>query len=84
MKLSNKEGFLSILGLLIAMAIIFFIGYWAYGHYLLKRPASADGQNKGALSDYNPNDSQFGIFQDMKQKISDVNRKTRERENQLP
>ncbi len=82
MKLFNQKGFMSALGLLMAMAIMFFIGYLAYGRYLNKRPGSADNQK--ALSDYNPNDSQLGIFQDMKQKIADVNQKTKERADQFP
>ena len=83
-KLEKQNAFVSVLSLLITMAIIFFIGYWTYDHYLVKHPSSVSGQEQGALSDYNSNDSQLGIFHDMKQKISDVNRKTKERENQLP
>ena len=80
--LSNENGFLSLLGLLLAMAIIFFLGYKIYGAYLLK--PSVDTRTKNALSQEGLSSaSNTSSFDSMTQRVKDINKAAADQYKQI-
>lgn len=68
----DRKGFVSLLGLLLAMAIIFFLGYKAYGTYLSK--PKTDSKTTQALSESGINTSNnISTFQSMKERLKEIN-----------
>jgi hypothetical protein len=76
----NRKGFASLLGLMLALVIIFFIGYKAYNNYQKSSNKKSQGveiqQPKGYY------ESRVDTFLDTKEKIKDINKMTLEREDQ--
>ena len=82
MNYKNQKAFVSLLGLLLAIAIIVFIGYKMYGVYLNK--STPDAQTKKALADQNIDMSnQMGAFGGAKTKIRDVNKILQDQSDQM-
>lgn len=79
---NNKKAFVSLLGLFLAIVIIFFIGYRLYNTYLGK--PSADKENQKFFLEHGiDTSSQVNTFESTKQKIRDVNKTMQDRENQI-
>ena len=75
----------SIVGFLLAIAIMFFIGYGTYDFYLNKHSSLQKSWYKSIFPDEKTsNKEEVGIFDDMKERIKGVNRATMDRQNQLP
>jgi hypothetical protein len=82
MNIKNNKAFVSLIGLLFSIGIIFFIGYKVYDVYL-KKPV-ADRQTQKILSEAGMDtSSQSGAYEGTKAKIRDVNRMLLDREKQL-
>jgi len=77
--LSNRKAFVSLIGLFLAIIIIAFVGYKAYGVYLGK-PSSgqrSSGQDHSIAT-------QAGTFQHTKERIRDINKMLQQQAQQLP
>ena len=76
----NQKGFVSILGMLLTLMIIFFLGYKAFGLYLNKpsdRKTDTTDQRRNNGGYYS---SRMQTFVDTKEKINDINKMSLERE----
>lgn len=79
---ANESGFLSLLGLLLAIAIICFVGYKAYGTYLSK--PKVDSKTRQALSESGIDVSNdISTFQSMKERIKSVNQSAADQYKQI-
>ena len=79
----DQKGFASLVGMLLALVIIFFLGYKAFGVYLNKpsdKKTDEAGQVNNGGGYYS---SRMQTFIDTKEKIKDVNKTILERENQF-
>ena len=78
----NKKGFVSLLGLILTLMIIFFIGYKAFDIYLKpsdkKTGAAVSVPDSGGYYS-----SRVETFVDTKEKIKDINKMSLEREDQF-
>jgi len=79
----NQKGFVAVIGLLLALCIIFFLGFKAYDIYLNKPSEDQKANGKVQIQEGGYYSSRINVLHDSKEKIKDVNKMILEREDQL-
>ncbi len=82
--LRSEKAFASLIGLLLAIAIIVFVAYKVYGVYLGK-PTVQDKQTRKALSEQGlDTSSAVGTYQSTKGRVGDIKKMIADQSDQLP
>ena len=83
-RLRSEKAFASLIGLLLAIAIIVFVAYKIYGVYLGK-PTVEDKQTRKVLSEQGLDTSgAVGTYQSTKSKVGDIKKMIADQSDQLP
>ena len=79
----NEKGFVAIIGLLLTLAIIFFLGFKAYDIYLNKPSDQKTSGDQSQVQSGGYYSSRVQTFVDTKEKIKGVNKMISDREDQF-